>query len=474
MPQVVPIDDNAVLSVRQPIISRDQRRQIGKSLRHDVPRSSLGRWDPPDDRPDPVEIINRTHASRHPGLIELRIERMLASPYGFLRGTPDICARDCAMSAATGILAIICGDAHLGNFGFYRSAEGELVLDMNDFDEAHPGYWEWDVRRLTASVWVAGRDNSLSESQCADAVHACVNAYRDELALLAEMPLFQRSMNRVDIDRLQDTVSEPSLRDEVERAANKARTRTSDRALPKFTDIDDGDRYIVDDPPVTVRLSPERRDEVAAAIDSYLDTLPLQWRRVVGSYRVVDVAHKVVGVGSVGLHAYIALLNGSAPDDYLFLQLKEARRSVVAEWVHGKKARHPHQGQRVVEYQQSLQTASDPLLGWTSLAVDSSNPLEYPTMNLYVRQYRNMKGAVVLEDLDTDALIDYARVLGLLLAKCHARTSGASLISGYIGKSDAVADAFVKFARKYADQIEDDFERFTAAHRAGELAPFAL
>lgn len=406
---------------------------------------------------------------------------MATSPYGFLRGAANVCAVDCASLPSTGIVAIICGDAHLGNFGFYRSPEGELVLDLNDFDEAHPGFWEWDMRRLVTSVHVAGRENGMREQQCAEAVLACVSAYRDELAHLAEIPLLARSFLRVDLARLAETVIEPSLRDEVERSAAKARQRTSDRALPKLVRSHEGGDQIVEDLPVTRRISPARIEQIGQALDDYLATLPLQWRRVVGSYRLVDAAHKVVGVGSVGLRAFLALLEGSSPDDVLFLQLKQARRSVIAPHIHGEQALHAHQGQRVVEYQQSLQTVSDPLLGWatlpalfdpntsTHLASGSAMPGS-PAIQVYIRQYRNMKGAVVIDGLDAKALVDYARVLGMLLAKSHARTSGASRIAGYLGKSDAAAEAFAHFACAYADQTEADHAAFCAAIKAGRLS----
>ncbi len=470
----------AFRSVRHPIPSRAESRAYGKSLRARVPRSDLALWRPADDRLDPVESVSRTHAGRMPRVLGLRLERMTASPYGFLRGTAQICAADCAALPASGLSAIICGDAHLGNFGFYGSPEGELVIDLNDFDESHPGLWEWDMRRLVASVWVAGRENGLAEQQCADAVHLCVGAYRDELRQLAQVPLLARSFLRVDMDRLNETVIEPSLRDEVERAAVKARQRTSDRALPKLTESVDDSWSIVEDLPLVRRTLPERFDQIAHALDEYLGTLPLQWRRVVGGYRLVDVAHKVVGVGSVGLRSFVALLVGSAPDDVLFLQLKQAQRSVLAPFVHGKTPLHSHQGQRVVEYQQALQTVSDPLLGWSNLPAwasdhtstrmaDGTDAPGAPALQVYVRQYRNMKGAVVIEGLGPGALADYARVLGMLLAKGHARTSGASRIVGYLGKSDAAADAFVTFARSYADQIEADHAALCAAVRAGRI-----
>jgi uncharacterized protein (DUF2252 family) len=452
-------DSDVYASVRKRPSSRAERYAMGRALRRDVPRKSLGIWRAADDRPDPVQLIKESHEGRLDWLIPIRVGRMISSPYGFLRGTAIVMADDVARLPATGINPVVCGDAHLGNFGFYASPEGELVIDLNDFDEAHPGCWEWDLRRLVASIWVAGRENGASEDQCQASVLACLAAYRAEVRLLAELPLLMRSYNRLDVGRLHETATEKSLRDEIERSAKRARTRTSDRALPRYTEERDGQRHIIDDPPLITRLNSEDYEAVAESLDDYLGTLASHWRRVVGGYTLVDVAHKVVGVGSVGLRAYVALLEGSTPDDVIFLQLKQARRSVLAKYVHGDAAWHAHQGQRVVEYQQALQTVSDPLLGWTTIG-----ELQY-----YVRQFRNMKGTIPLDAIDAAALSDYAGIVGHLLAKGHARTSGASMIAGYVGGKDNLDQAFARFARAYADQTEADHATLVKAVRKGVL-----
>ncbi len=343
-----------------------------------------------------------SHEGRLDWLIPLRVGRMTASPYGFLRGTAIVMAEDVAKLPSTGITPVICGDSHLGNFGFYASPERDLVIDLNDFDEAHPGGWEWDLRRLVASIWVAGRQNRATEADCEEAVVQCVAAYRTEVRELSETPLLARSYQRLDVDHLQETTTHESLRSEIQRAVARARTRTSDRALPKFTHEHQGQRRIVEDPPLITRVSDADAAMLATALDEYLATLAPHWRRALGGYTLVDIAHKVVGVGSVGLRAYVALLEGSSPDDVVFLQLKQARRSVLARYVHGESAWHAHQGQRVVEYQQALQTVSDPLLGWTT-----ADDRQY-----YVRQFRNMKGTVALDSIDGSALADYAGIVG--------------------------------------------------------------
>ena len=409
------------------------------------------------DRQDPVRLIIESHAGRLDWLIPVRVGRMAATPYGFLRGAAIVMAEDVARLPSTGITPVICGDAHLGNFGFYASPEQDLVIDLNDFDEAHPGAWEWDLRRLAASIWVAGRQNGASEPQCESAVLRCVAGYRDEVRDLASTPLLTRSYQRLDVDHLQRSATDKSLRAEIKRAAARARRRTSDRALPKFTSQRDGKRHIAEDPPLITRVNYAEADQIAQGLDEYMGTLAPHWRRALGGYTLIDIAHKVVGVGSVGLRAYVALLEGSNPDDVVFLQLKQARRSVLARHVHGESAWHAHQGQRVVEYQQALQTVSDPLLGWTTVGEHQ----------YYVRQFRNMKGSVALDSIDGAALADYAAITGHLLAKGHARTSGASMIVGYAGSSDHLDVALARFARLYADQTEADHAALVKAASRG-------
>jgi uncharacterized protein (DUF2252 family) len=451
-------DSGAYRSLRQRPVTRAERYALGKGLRKKVPRRSLGDWTPPPGRPDPVDLINISHQGRVDRLIPVRVGRMIASPYGFLRGTAVVMAEDVAKLPSTGITPVVCGDSHLGNFGFYASPERDLVIDLNDFDEAHPGSWEWDLRRLVASIWVAGRENGVSEEECGNSVRSCCASYRQELRRLAELPLFTRSFVRLDVDRLTAETAGP-LQAQVARSAKRARHRTGDRALPRFTREVAGVRQIVEEPPLITQLPEREAEALAEALDDYLETLTPYWRRVLGGYTLVNVAHKVVGVGSVGLRAYVALLEGSSPEDVVFLQLKQARRSVLARYVHGESAWHAHQGQRVVEYQQSLQTVSDPLLGWTTV-----DGLQY-----YVRQFRNMKGRIPLDAIDTDTLTDYAAVVGQLLAKGHARTSGASMIAGYMGHSDRVDQALCTFARHYADQTEADHAVLVAAVDRGLL-----
>ncbi|MCO8269907.1 DUF2252 domain-containing protein [Actinoplanes sp. TRM 88003] len=451
--------DEGFASLRLPARPRAERYELGRSLRERAHRSDMAHWSAPATRVDPVTQIQRANAGRQPWLVPVRVGRMIASPYAYLRGSANVMADDFATLPATGITPVICGDAHLGNFGFYASPERELVFDLNDFDEAHPGAWEWDLRRLVTSVYVAGRQNGFKEHACADAVRHCVEEYQLQIQHLADQPLLARSFAQMDVDRLRSAASRPSFRAEIDRAARRARRRTSDRALPRFTERHDGTARLVEEPPLITRPSDGERELLAEALDGYLNTLPPHWARILAGYRIVDIAHKVVGVGSVGLRAYVALCEGSSSSDVLFLQLKQARRSVVAHHQHGDAAWHRHQGQRVVEYQQALQTVSDPLLGWATVG----------DMQFYVRQFRDMKGAIVVEGIDAPALGDYAGICGYLLAKSHARTSGASMIAGYIGGSSKMADALSRFARTYADQVERDHAELSAAVRQGIL-----
>lgn len=450
-------DSFASLRVRATL--RADRFALGKGLRKQVPRSSLGDWQPRADRRDPVDLIAQSHRGRLDWLIGVRLARMTASPYGFLRGTAIVMAEDVAALPATGITPVVCGDAHLGNFGFYGSPERDLVMDLNDFDEAHPGAWEWDLRRLAASVWVAGRQNGLTEQQCEDASASCAGAYRRHVRKLSDRPLFERTFDRLDVDRLGGKSSDRRLLRQIQRSVAQARRRTSDHALPRFTEKHKGQRRFLAEPPLTTPLSEADAEHLAAAMDDYLLTLAPHWRRAVAGYTIVDVAHRVVGVGSVGLRAYVVLCEGSSAQDVLILQLKEARRSVLAPFVHGDAAWHAHQGQRVVEYQQALQAVSDPLLGWTT--VDGRE--------FYVRQFRNMKGRVPIEEIHGTDLKDYVRICGKLLAKGHARTSGASMIAGYVGSSDALEVALSRFARAYADQTERDHQALVDAVACGRF-----
>ena len=442
-------DSEAFTSLRRRPTARAERYAMGEALRQQVPRSSLGRLGVRRRAARTrSQLIRESHEGRLDELIPMRVGRMIGSPYGFLRGTAIVMAEDVAGLPATGITPVICGDSHLGNFGFYASPERDLVIDLNDFDEAHPGGWEWDLRRLVASIWVAGRQNGATEEQCEDAV----DVVRRGLPGRGRVPGRAAAAGPV----LQAARRRPAARDrDREDAAGRdravgerARTRTSDRALPRFTREHAGRRRIVEEPPLITRVTDADADAHRGRRSTTTSTtLAPHWRRVLGGYTLVDIAHKVVGVGSVGLRAYVALLEGSSPDDVVFLQLKQARRSVLAQ-VRARRlglARPPGPaGGRVPAGPADGQRPAAGLdHAWTE-------------RQYYVRQFRNMKGTVPLDSIDPPALADYAGIVGHLLAKGHARTSGASMIAGYVGRSDKLDRALARFARLYADQTEAD------------------
>lgn len=274
---------DAFTSFRVPATNRSERVERGKDLRAKTPHTDLALCTTSVERPDPVDMIEASHAGRLDWLIGVRVARMMASPFGFLRGAANVMAWDVAHMPSTQVTTTICGDAHIGNIGFYRSPEGAQVIDVNDFDEAHTGYWEWDLRRLVASIWVLGRDNGNSEEKCAEAVHDCVAAYRDEVSFLSKQPLLWRAFNRLEVDELHATATEDSLRREIKRQVKAARRRTSDRTLPKYTSGDD-EMQIIEDPPLLTRPSKAEYEALAEGLDAYLPTLSPQWRRIVGGY----------------------------------------------------------------------------------------------------------------------------------------------------------------------------------------------
>jgi hypothetical protein len=279
---VMGADSGAFASFRHDASPRAERHALGRRLRDQVPRTVLGDWAVPPGRPDVTDLVVQSHAGRLDWLVPVRVGRMISSPYAFLRGAANVHAQDFAGLPATGITPVVCGDAHLGNFGFYASPERELVFDLNDFDEAHPGAWEWDLRRLTTSVWVAGRQNGTPESSCGEAVARCVEEYQLQIAALAERPLLARGYERLDVARMLRTANHASLRAQIKESARRARRRTSDRALPRFTEQRAGTRRLVEEPPLITRPGPAEAEHLAQALDDYLTTLPPHWARILG------------------------------------------------------------------------------------------------------------------------------------------------------------------------------------------------
>ncbi len=440
-----------------PPTTRSELQTAGRELRTRVPRSSHASWRPADDRPDPLELLEASDRARLPDLVAVRHGRMLQSPFTFYRGMPLAMASDLSRTPCTGIKLQICGDAHLLNFGTFATPERNLVFDVNDFDETHPGPWEWDVKRLAASLVVAARAVGLPEDTAINAVKQCSAEYRSTMAELGTQSAFDVWHSRIDIEGV--AVSAPTRRSQatVKRAAAKARQRTSLQTLSKLTTLRDGRRIIVEDPPLVVRLGDEELEQAFRFAKAYRASLEPDRRVLLDRYVVVDAALKVVGVGSVGTRCYVVLLAGAADLDPLFLQIKEAQPSVLAAYV--GRSRFRNQGQRVVVGQKIMQAASDAFLGWARA----------DGFDTYVRQLRDMKGSAEIDQMDGEGLSYYGRLCGATLAHAHARSGHPALLAAYLGSGPAFDEALAAFAVAYADQTERDYAAFVRAVRNGRI-----
>ena len=431
--------------------------EAGRALRSRVPRRSHGDWRPVPDRPDPLDILDGTNATRLPDLVPVRNGRMMASPFAFYRGAPAIMAADLSRTPSTGIHLQICGDAHLLNFGTFATPERNQIFDLNDFDETQIGPWEWDIKRLAASLVVAARTASLTGGDGVTAALDCTAEYRTEMARMAELPAFDVWHFRLDVESIIAGAPDKPARTLAKRSVAKARQRTSLQALSKLTTVRDGRRVIVEDPPVVIRLSDVQLEQARRFVKAYLATLDPDRTLLLDRYEFVDAALKVVGVGSVGTRCFVALLAGKADLDPLFLQVKEAQPSVLAPHVGG--TRYRNQGKRVVVGQRIMQAASDAFLGWARA----------DGFDTYVRQLRDMKGSVPLEVARPDDLILYGRLCGAALARAHARAGQPALLAGYLGSSAAFDEALAAFALAYADQNDRDYRSFLDGIRSGRV-----
>jgi len=437
-----------------------ERKQQGRELRKKTPRAEHGRWEPPADRPDPIALLEESNRGRLSALVPIRHARMSVNPFAFLRGSAILMAHDLALMPQSGVKVQACGDAHLANFGMYATPERNLVFDVNDFDETLPAPWEWDVKRLAASIWVAGRCNGATEAQCEEAVDACVRRYRRWMNTMSRWSFLEVWYARVDAEALLEELAREEPQS-AEKTLAQAYRRTQLATLPKLTELREGRRCIIHDPPLVVRTPRDHAEELAEVLQvmagGYLASLQGDRSTLVRRYRTVDVAWKVVGVGSVGMRCYIALLLGAHVEDPLFLQVKEAGPSVLERFV--GKSTCASAGQRVVEGQRLMQAASDIFLGWCRVG----------GRDFYVRQLRDMKGSTDVERLSPRGLRQYAAVCGWALAQAHARGGDAAMLRGYMGRGDAFDRALCDFARAYADQNERDFGLFQKAVLSGRL-----
>ncbi|HKF41639.1 MAG TPA: DUF2252 domain-containing protein [Thermoanaerobaculia bacterium] len=446
-----------------PRASVEKRMAAGKELRKRVPRSDHGVYAPPRSRTDPVEVLIGQAKTRNPALVPLRYSRMLASPFSFLRGAAAIMAADLRPSPVTGLDVQACGDMHVANFGIFASAERNLIFGINDFDETLQGPWEWDVKRLVASAWVCIRFLGGSKAIAEEAVRAAVSAYRTRLREYSGMGHLKLWYSRIDEEAVLGALSaHPHSRKRAEKYFSQARRHTNLQVLDKMTAIVDDRRRIIEDRPLIVRetRTTDGRpilEGLELLLRSYLPTLNLDRRRLLEQYQIVDVARKVVGVGSVGTACWVVFMHGRTDDDPLFLQVKEAQPSVL-ETHGGLKCRAESEGRRVVEGQRLIQGAPDIFLGWGQVG----------RFQLYVRQLRDMKGGIDFNPATADVgmVPDYCALCGWALALAHARSGDASAITGYVGTSEALDDALSKFARAYSDQTERDYDLLVKAARA--------
>jgi uncharacterized protein (DUF2252 family) len=451
-----------------------EREAAGKAARRRAPRSVQARWEPGPDRPDPVEILEEQDRTRLPALIAIRHGRMLVSPFTFYRGAAGIMAADLAVTPRSGLDVQLCGDAHLSNFGVFAAPDRRLIFDINDFDETHPGPFEWDVKRLAASFAVAGRDRGFKKSQRREVITTAARAYREEMRRLASARGIDVWYERVDLEALEQYRSQVSRKvaRNFDKARAKAESKNSLRALGKLTREDDGELRIISDPPLIVPIeelvSKPKLKAVQAGladlVDQYRGTLSPDVRNLADRYRYVHVAHKVVGVGSVGTRCWVVLLLGRDSDDPLFLQVKEAGPSVLAPFTSG--GRYKHQGRRVVEGQRLMQAASDIFLGWLT----NEQGLDGGRRDFYVRQLWDGKGSAQIETMTPLTMGLYAQLCGATLARAHARSGDAIAIASYLGAGDKFDRAMSDFAEAYADQNERDYEAFSAAAQSGRVA----
>jgi uncharacterized protein (DUF2252 family) len=472
----------AVKRVAHPSV--EERRAQGKEARDQTPPSSHAGWAPATDRPDPVGLLEEQNLTREPDLVPVRHGRMLVSPFTFYRGAAKIMAADLADTPTAGLKVQLCGDAHLSNFGVFASPERRLLFDLNDFDETLPGPFEYDVKRLAASFTIAARNNGFTKADTKAVTQGSVAAYREAMAGFAAMGTMEVWYAHLDEEELMQGVRSAAAESSrtkkerkadkraektAEKAAAKARTRDSLQALSKLGEVVDGRYRIVSQPPIVVPmrelaatygLSAEEVERgLHEQFRAYRATLQDDRRRLLERFELVDVARKVVGVGSVGTRAFIGLLQGRDQQDPLFLQVKEATASVLEGPL--PKSRYKQHGQRVVDGQRMMQAASDIYLGWTR-GVDVNR-------HFYWRQLRDMKGSAEVEAMAPLGLRFYAGICGWTLARAHARSGDPVAIAAYLGEGDQFDRSISDFAKRYAEQNELDYQAFAKAIRSGRL-----
>ncbi|WP_229700756.1 DUF2252 domain-containing protein [Streptomyces camponoticapitis] len=454
-------------------MSPRERAERGRAARKRAPRSSHAEFDAARARPDPVAVVDAQSRTRVPELVPIRYGRMTESPFRFYRGAAAIMAGDLATTPVSGIRAQLCGDAHLLNFRLLGSPERRLVFDINDFDETLPGPWEWDVKRLAASLVIAGRENGYSAKERSVIVRAAVRSYRERMRVFAGMGNLDVWYTRADMEELRPLADRrlgAKGRDRLSGMMTKARTRDSLHAFEKLTRPRDGERRFAPDPPLVVPvddlLRGRQRDtfvtELHKLVDRYGRSLSTERRQLLRQYRVVDIARKVVGVGSVGTRCWILLLLGKDDKDPLILQAKEADHSVLARYT--GESEYNNQGQRVVAGQRLMQAVGDVFLGW-----DRVRGLDGRQRDFYVRQLHDWKGILVPQDMVPNGMRVFAELCGATLARAHARSGDRIAIAAYLGGGPVFDNALSDFAESYADQNERDHAALVSAVKAGRV-----
>jgi uncharacterized protein (DUF2252 family) len=435
------------------------RMAEGKALRERVPRSSPAEWAAPAGRPDPLDVLKQSDQGRLPALLPIRYGRMQQSPFAFFRGSAAVMAWDLSKTPATGIRVQACGDCHASNFGGFASPERQLLFDINDFDETLQAPWEWDVRRLGASIVLASRELGLGGRRCEDAVLTMAQSYRKHMREYGRMRALEVWYSHMDAEVFIEGARTAASRKRWEKVEEDARLQTAEHIFPKIANVINGRTRIVDHPPLVYhpRESDVMLKYMIEKFHAYRETLPAERRVILDRYRILDVARKVVGVGSVGTRCAVALLMAGEHDPML-LQIKEALPSVLEPYA--GKSQYANHGERVVTGQRMLQSASDVFLGWTR---------DEEGRSYYFRQLRDMKMKIDLENMTKGDWLEYVEVCGWTLARAHARTGDAAMIGGYLGKNDTFDSALAKFSASYADLAERDHATMVKAIRAGRL-----
>ena len=457
-----------------PHLTVDERIARGKAARAEVPRSRHAEFEAPHDRADPVDLLDQQARTRVPELVPIRYGRMLVSPFTFYRGAAKIMAHDLAGTPRSGLIAQCCGDAHLSNFGVFASPERKLVFDINDFDETVPGPWEWDVKRLGASMLIAARDNGFAAKDQEKVVLDTTREYRTAMRDFAGMPNLEVWYAHLEIESVLQQFAAQVKRGQVKRAEAslaKAHTRDSMSAFSKLTQQVNGTAEIVDQSPLIVPLrvlipGPEQEqwmDQLRKLIRVYRVSLDHDRRKLLEQFQLADFARKVVGVGSVGTRAWIALFFGRDGQDPLFLQLKEAEESVLEE--HVGRSQFKNHGQRVVVGQRLMQATSDIFLGW----IHVKEGMDGVARDFYGRQLKDWKGSAEIEQMVPSGMAAYGRLCGWTLARAHARSGDRIAISSYLGTSNAFDRAIVDFSKAYADQNDADYAALAEAVKSGRI-----